>query len=135
MKIRMKHNHDVVEEVSQTRGILTTLPDKTGWTNRGDRDGVLKFFSDSDWEPVPEEKWEDVTSCLTIGDPGIYHGDTCIARYACDRSFRAVPYRFVKRALWDVLPLHIKSMSQARWKDEQPLREACVLIVERNVSV
>ena len=57
MKIRMKHNRAVVEEVTG---------DGDGrfgycYTRKDSRDGQWSVFTKEEWEPVPEERWRDVT--------------------------------------------------------------------------
>ena len=70
MKIRMKHNHAVVEEVERS-----TVPfgSYTVYVRHNGRDGHWEAFTTSEWEPVPEERWRDVTSECSVELDQIIH--------------------------------------------------------------
>lgn len=75
MKIRMKRNHMQVKEVD-----IDYSQPRFPWCQRGALDGELVFFDREEWEPVPEEKWEDVTveceyrSGVFVHTPNVFTG-------------------------------------------------------------
>lgn len=143
MKIRMKNNHDVVEDVfPDTRRIMLDSHELSnltrGWTQRGCRDGVVKFFSDLDWEPIPEELWRDVTGeCEITSENYIAHGKTSHPLTLGKRLIQTrEDYRLVKRSLWVCLPDNVRQMiARSDWREtEAILKNTFAFQVERKVG-
>ena len=69
MKIRRKDNHDDVREVGEVNP--TTARGLAQMFGRWVVDYADKavFYKDSDWEPVPTERWKDVTQDCHYVEP------------------------------------------------------------------
>lgn len=144
MKIRMKNNHDVVEEVFDGRKRIEVEASGSymaGWTQRGERDGVVKFFSNLDWEPIPEERWENVTLKCDAVQVGTMQVIADMGRngHSLVGQFHA-PYRLVKKSLWECLPEGLRHDTESYRSDSfwghamDSLKRTFVFKVERKVS-
>ena len=65
--IRLKRDHSVVETVDWAGSGMPPVSIGCGWWKRCDAEGKAIFYSDSHWEPVTFERWEDVANeCMVI---------------------------------------------------------------------
>ena len=66
MKIRMRHNHQVVEDLPR-EGHTVRLDGTLHYARKGHVDGVLELFSHDDWEPAPQSWVHLVGDCIADG--------------------------------------------------------------------
>ena len=69
MTIRMRNNHGVTEDQ-----VYAEHGPEYGWSRRGERDGMKIFFTTADWEPLPTDRWQDVTGECEIYQEMICNG-------------------------------------------------------------
>jgi hypothetical protein len=90
INIRLKRDHTVVVTVDLQAVQIAYVG--YGWVKGCNEDGMATFYSDAHWEPVPVERWQDVTAECVVKDDGgcasIAHDGLFIAMFKSDYRLR-----------------------------------------------